>query len=277
MKSTDRTVCLAFVYQLTMVLSVHANPWADNVVGYIAGTGVPNDFITGNPFTDANTALGEPTRFTSDIDNYPGPVQPFSAAFRSNEIVSIGRGGQLTVSFDTPVLNHPANPFGIDLLIFGNTSYLLNPYATDGVAGDPNSEEGKVEVSADGITFYEILGAGADSVFPTMGYQDVLDPLSVDAGILPTDFTKPVDPNLVTMGLTLSQLVAAYNGSGGGVGIDFSSTGLSQISYVRISNAIDAVNVPEIDGFADVRAVPEPTTLALLGAVLVCGGLSRRR
>jgi len=275
MKFKKRIVCLALLCQLTLTIDAHANPWADSVVSYVAGLNIPNDFVTGTPFNDASTALGEPTRFTSDAANFGSPVQPFSGAFRSNEIVSIGRGGQLTVSFDSPVLNHAANPFGIDLLIFGNTSFFLDPFATDGVAGPPNAEGGKIEVSADGLTYFEIIGASADSEFPTMGYRDVLDPLSADAGTIPTDFTKPVDPNLVTTGLTLPQLVAAYDGSGGGVGIDISSTGLSQISFVRISNASDATFVPEIDGFADVRAVPEPTTLVLMSLMFV--GLWRRR
>jgi hypothetical protein len=243
--------------------NVSADPWADEVVSYTPGTGVTNDFITGTPFTNTNTVLGEPTRYTSEPVNFGGPVQPFSGPFRNTEILAIGRGGQLTVSFDKPVRDHAGNPFGIDLLIFGNTAYLLNPFATNGVAGSPNSEGGKVEVSADGLTYFEIVGAIADGPFPTMGYRDVLDPLSSDPGLSPTDFTKPADPALVTTGLTLAQLVAAYDGSGGGVGIDISSTGLSWISYVRISNAAGAQFVPEIDGFADVR-VPEPGAMVLL-------------
>jgi hypothetical protein len=109
-----------------------------------------------------------------------------------------------------------------------------------------------------------------------MGYSDVIDPLSSDPGSALTDFTKPVDPSLVTTGLTLPQMVAAYDGSGGGVGIDISATGLPAISYVRISNAVDAQFVPEIDGFADVRAVPEPGTWVVFVGLLAATGLIRQ-
>jgi len=134
-----------------------ADPWADGVVNYTPGTGIANDFATGNPFSDSSTALGEPTRFTSDSANFGGPVQPFNSPFRANEVVSIGEGGSLTVSFDEPVTDDPLNPFGIDLLVFGNSFYFLTPFASDGVAGSPSTEGGRIEVSADATAFSQRL------------------------------------------------------------------------------------------------------------------------
>ena len=53
-------------------------------------------------------------------------------------------------------------------------------------------------------------------------------------------------------GLTYAQVLEIYNGSGGGAGVDIGSLGLSEISFVRITNPVGSGVTPEIDGFADV-------------------------
>ena len=253
-----------------------ADPWADAVVAYTQGSGVGNDFVTGNAFNDPNVALGQPTRFTSDPANFGGPVHPFNSPFRANEVVSIGEGGSLTLSFDEPVADDPQNPFGIDLLVFGNAFYFLTPFASNGVVSGASTEGGRIEVSADGINFVEIVGVEADGIFPTLGYLDVTDPLSSTAGSVLSDFTKPVDPSFDPTGLTLAEIVTGYDRSGGGVGIDLSGTGLSAISYVRIFNLVGSGVVPEIDALADVRAVPEPSTFVLGGLAMLIAGVACR-
>ena len=98
-------------------------------------------------------------------------------------------------------------------------------------------------------------------------------------GAAPCDYTLPVDPGLsldTLAGLTLTQAMVLYNGSGGGMGIDLSgleggTVSLDWISYVRIEGQTNAV-----DGFADV-AVPEPATAALLAMGLAALVLRRRR
>ena len=108
---------------------------ADNVIHYVMGADVAdvND-VAGDPFIDPTTALGEPTRFTSEPQLFGGAVTPFQSPFRANEVVSIGEGGRLVLEFDEPVVDDPANPFGIDLLIFGNSflSFLTGEPVTEG-------------------------------------------------------------------------------------------------------------------------------------------------
>jgi len=280
-----------FVLSLTTLLAVSAtlsayaaNPWADNVVDYDPGTGIPNDFVTGTPYDDASTALGEPTRFTSDTANFGGATTPLQSAFRNDEIVSIGNGGSLTVSFDEPVTDDPNNPFGIDLLIFGNSflfgSTIFNPdfsFNPTGTVEGVAAEGGIVELSADGVNFETVTNFDADGLFPTYGYADLLDPFPAAAGNVPTDFTLPVDPAFDVVGKTFAEVIAGYNGSGGGAGIDIGALGFSEITHVRISNPTGAAFVPEIDAFADVAAVPEPATLGLLGLAAFVGLLSRKK
>lgn len=246
--------------------AVHADPFADAVVSYTPGVGV------GAGFDDPAAALGSPTRFTSPSSPFGGAVTPFNSAFGPGELVTIGEGGSLVVSFDEPVTDDASNPFGIDLLIFGNSFAGLD-FGTRLATGGVFSEGGVIEVSANGVDFVTVPGLDADGSFPTLGYQDVTEPFPGDPGLVPTSFTKPVDPSLDLTGLSTAQIAAAYDGSGGGVGIDLATVGLDSIQFVRISNPIGSGVTPEIDGFAN---VPEPGVMACL-ALGVATLVSRRR
>jgi len=247
-----------------------ADPWADHVVSYTPGASADANY------PDASSALGSPTRFTgvtSPYGSFPGAVTPFNPAFGDGEIVSIGTGGSLTVSFDEPVRNDPANPFGIDLLVFGNSFFSdpsFAPIAANLVAGG-----GQIEVSSNGVAWHLASGVGADGLFPTIGYQDLSDPFGGPAGSVLTDFTRPVDPAFDWHGKDLSQLIAGYGGSGGGAGVDIGALGLSEISYVRLSLAPGQTGHIEIDALSDV-AVPAPG-----GFMIACAAglrmLRRRR
>jgi len=282
-------ICL--VLSLTTYLSVStvpqvlaADPWADNVVDYIPGSDITNDFVDGDPFDDANVALGEPTRFTSDAANFGGAITPLQSAFRNDEVVSIGKGGTLTVSFDEPVTNDSNNPFGIDLLIFGNSflfgSNIFNAdfsFNSDGTIDGVEAEGGIVEISDDGLSFELAQNVSADGLFPTYAFSDIVDPFPTVEGSTPTNFTKPVNPALEIVGKTFAEIITAYDGSGGGAGIDIGAIGFDQITHVRISNPADALTVPEIDAFADVTPVPEPATLIFAGMMGIAALLGARR
>src|SRR5438552_14156984 len=86
------------------------DPFADSVVEYNPGTGASPAYM--NPLT----ALGSPERFTGE-GIFPSVVSAFSPPFGTDEIVSIGAGGHLTVHFNSPITNDPNNLYGIDLLI----------------------------------------------------------------------------------------------------------------------------------------------------------------
>ncbi len=247
-----------------------ADPWADAVVSYDAGAG----FAPG--FDDPTTALGSPERFTGESTPFPGVVSPFSPAFGMDEIVSIGVGGSLTVRFDEAIVDDVHNPFGVDLLIFGNAGFI-----GAGSVGDPPAMFGvggaaTIEVSADGLVWTELATRTLD-LFPTLGYQDS-GPFDGTPGSVLTDFTRPVDPSLGLddlAGLSFAELVDLYDGSGGGIGFDLAGTGLTEISFVRVSNFSDAAF--EIDAFSDV-SVPAPGgACALLGAGCLVSTRRRRR
>jgi hypothetical protein len=220
------------------------SPFADEVVAFDPGFG-------GVPGYDQPTAaLGEPSRMTG-WDWAPETVTTFQPAWLPSQIVSLGVGGSITLAFDHDVLDDPRNPFGIDLLVFGN-SFCTDPSHPAGVCGSFVAEGGRIDVSSDGRTWITIPDLEADAAFPTMGYSDA-GPYDSNPGLEPTDFTRPVDPTFGPWlaGLSHADIVAAYDGAGGGVGIDLSVVGVSAIRFVRIVN--DAgITTPEIDAIADV-------------------------
>ena len=117
-------------------------------------------------------------------------------------------------------------------------------------------------------------------MFPTQGYLDT-GVWDTAPGNLPTDFFKPVNPAL-TLGdfanRTYDQILAMYDGSGGGLPIDLAlavdglgnPAGLTSVSYVRVTHA-GTVGDTQIEAFV---AVPEPASLALFSVLSVL--LTRR-
>ena len=117
-----------------------------------------------------------------------------------------------------------------------------------------SDDGGTVEVSADGVTWHLVPDALADGLFPTQGYLDS-GPYDTEPGKVEADFTRPVDPALSMddfLGLGHEQVLALYDGSGGGSGIDIAAVGLSQVQFVRISNPVGAVSTIEVDALAKV-------------------------
>lgn len=248
-----------------------ADPFADAVVGYIPGTGVDASY------TASAAALGSPERFTGE-GVFPSVVTPFNPAFGTDELVSIGRGGSLTLSFDEPVMNDPSNPFGLDFIIFGNSGLIDSSYPDGVVGGAYSLSSGVIEVSSNGTTWFTLASTQIETAYATLGYSDLSDPFALSAGNVLSDFTLPVDPSFaIANGLTFSQILAGYNGSGGGTGIDFASTGLSSISFIRISNPTSATSNIQIDAISDVAAIPAPGISALgLIAIVMSGRRSRK-
>lgn len=243
-----------------------ADPWADRVLFYEPGMGAA-------PYTNPLTVLGSPERFTGE-GIFPGAVTPFNPAWGTDEVVSVGRAGRLVVAFGEPVTDDPLNPFGIDLLIFGNAGHIDLDYPT-GLAGPlfGSSTFAFVEVSPDGITWTPVPGFQPDSHFPTMGYADLTDPYALSPGAVPTDFTRPVNPALSFFGKTYADILDGYAGSGGGAGIDLAGLGLAAISYVRFTSLAIGDQAFQIDALADVSPVPSPGA----GATLTFLALAARR
>ena len=219
-------------------------PWATDVVTFVPGTN--SEVYEGSEWVSAQTVLGEPSRRTTyGWDD----VTMFQPPWVTNQIISVGAEGALVVAFDHAISNDMHNPYGVDLLVFGNALFLK----INDRAGSILSEPGHISVSQDGTNWFEAGDAVADALFPTLGYTDSAEPINtVIPGTIPTSFVKPVDPSTVCTGKTFDELKEAYDGSGGGAGVDIGLLGLDWIRYVKVWQPSNQTWSTEIDAFADV-------------------------
>jgi hypothetical protein len=262
----------------------NASDFATEIVEYVQGTGVGTDFLSGERYDNPANALGRPTvDTTGDAYSMPEaervPAVPVYGAWRARELVTVGQGGRLVVKFDHPVTNDANNPYGLDLIVFGNSPMApASPNAAwdnrdpNGlvVGGTVYPEGGAVSVSRDGVTWHTFAGGPfADAFAPTLGR--VFDPENPDIEVgtfnqwwgAPTDPTRPLDPGITASSLegkTIAEVAQLYAGSAGGSGFDIGLLGLDWIQYVRVENAAGSGMTPDVDAFADVAAaVPEPS------------------
>lgn len=277
--SSARIVAGLFAAAMLSTMSLHAAQFADRVVDYQSGTGFATEFGTGIGYTNATVALGAPARAT--VGDFAGPVDPFAPPYQKEQLVSLGEGGSLTVSFRSPVPNAASHPFGIDFMIYGNSGFVITNAtdedfnyigtpATDGSLFGRNTGASRVSVSRDNVTYYTLQNArGVDGLFPTDG-----------AG----DFSLPVDPSLTSSdfaGMSLEGIRSLYNGSGGGTGYDISSAVDSANQPVFLED-IQFVRIEVLSGTSEidaVSAVPEPGVggLLILGLAGWIGVWMRRR
>lgn len=245
---------------LFLVPFVCHSQFASGIVSYNPGSGFsPN-------FTNSSAALGAPASGSG--------ITPFAPPFSTSQIVSIGAGGSLTIQFNSPIINNPANAYGIDAMIFGNSFFVVT-----GGSGSSAITSGsvfsstiltRVEVSADGANWFTLnpgLAPNVGTYFPTDGLGN--PSVAVNPNLTGADFN----------GLNLSGIRSLYAGSAGGTGFDLSwaqdvngnSVDLPSASFLRIDvlsgrTQIDAISV-----------VPEPSSLALIGGIMVGMTIFRKR
>ena len=86
-----------------------ADPWADAVIEY-----APLSAASG--YDDPDEALGPPSG--------GGPSTPDNSSVVSLGTCSESDRGYLVLSFDDPVLDDPANPFGLDCIVYSNAFWV---------------------------------------------------------------------------------------------------------------------------------------------------------
>ena len=249
-------------------------------------------------YADYNTpsaALGLPATH----DSFSNDITPFNPHWESSQIVSIGVGGSITLSFANPV---PVNG-GPIVGIFSDAGLIDNSYP-DGQTGSvaqtmsraygaiPAQRSALVEVAdLSGVlqavgrfTFVQPSNAWASSTTP-YGFTP--------AGTgTPTDYFKPFTKSLSDFNaLSYEQVSSMLAGSAGGTWITVpQNLGIQNVSSVRISSPQWAFD----DGtYADtytsgettynavlsidtVSAVPEPASAALIVAGMALLHLRRR-
>lgn len=257
------------------------------------------------PYHDPNAVIGKPaTRclnnpadpFVSDADFRVKLVEPaYYLSLQEQPVVTtIKPGAYIIVKFDHKVFDYPGNPYGQDLIVFGNATFVLvgdqessdsanmnaltltNPASgifetvivsvSQGPADDPNKLNDPN--SWDWYTFEN--GPWADDLYPTQAYE--WDRENIQWTDNEMDFTRPVNPDLGTAafdGISAADAIELYNGSGGGTSFDLKdlpdydeliadpNTGFRWIQYVRVEGGEGIGG--EVDAVADVAACGDPT------------------
>jgi len=102
--------------------------FATRIIEY---TPAPGQFVNHPSFNDPARALGTPVGGGASAPN------------NTSQVSLGGFGGTLVLGFDQTIMDDPANPFGLDAILYGNAFW---------VSGDPNrrwAECGVIEISRD--------------------------------------------------------------------------------------------------------------------------------
>lgn len=250
-------------------------------------------------FNRPENVLGRPTIYMSGA--WGGPVNPYNPAWMAGELFSLESDGDedlepgepygpgyVTIKFDHRVMDDPANPYGLDLIVFGNALAVGNSTEWYSQTTDPSKvsftgkgggEEAVVEVSQDGTTWYTFASPFADCAMPTLGLE--YDTTAPDVALFSgncwwgraTQATRPMRPTLDFAdfkGHTLAEVCQYYNGSAGGTGYDIGvfdlpkdASGRKWIQYVRVRSRYaddlgegdSGYTAPDIDAVADVAPI----------------------
>lgn len=263
-----------------VLCTLSASPFANQVIRAQGSFGA-------SVYGDTNAVLGAPaTRFYNAFPAGSRRVKLVEAAYNiaadTNGLITprllltLNGGGEIIVRFDQPVVDRPANPYGVDFIVFGNT--FFTSYASPDDSTDMNVCE------LTGLAFDEPLmvsvspgytgqlgedasnpgtwpwyryenGPYGDAMFPTQAYWWNRAAASWSDALM--DFTKPVNPAMQNViaagGLTAADAIDLYAGSGGGTGFDLAASGFAAIRYVKVEGLDPGFSGGEIDALAGVR------------------------
>jgi len=264
-----------------------------------AATVVSYANLGGGLYGSPGAVLGRPTTWIKEPGGPGVPTGTYACSMvygawntapdGSHLVTTIGNfttTGYITVEFDRPIYDDPANWHGLDFIVFGNAAFIATGYVshdTDMETYRVNNnasivgESVTVAVSPDNVSWYEYPSPVADNYWPTNAFawnrethtwSDDLDP------------TKPVDPALTTSdfaGQYVADAIELYKGSAGGTGYDLAQSGFAWIKYIKFTSRggeVDAVaRVSKPLTIAEAKKLPDGMPVSL-GANFVTAGSS---
>jgi len=181
-------------------------------------------------------------------------------------VVTLGNAtvqGEIIVEFDPPIYDDPANWYGLDFTVFGNSAFVGSGYVTYNTdmstyrINNNASIVGEsviISVSPNGSDWYQYSLPVADSYWPTNSFSWDAENHTWGGELDPA---KPVDPNLTPndfAGRYVVDAIELYKGSAGGTSYDLAQSGFGWIKYIKLTS-----KGGEVDAVARVR---KPLTIA---------------
>jgi hypothetical protein len=191
--------------------------------GTDAALPLPADrFVTGVVSIDRRQCTGFGASSMPGI--VEGPPVGGGADRGSTDVVSLGSGGSIVVSFSNAIVDGP----GVDFIVFEN------PFWIGGNSSNIYAEPGEVSVSDDGVTWFTFPCTPTPDSQSTYG-TGVAPPYGQCAGwhvvySTPTNGISPLDPRVA-----------------GGDGFDLADLGVTRAQYIRI---VDKTNEACAEGGA---------------------------
>jgi hypothetical protein len=211
--------------------------------------------VLGRPTLEFIDALEDGTIHRTKIVDSPYWTDPNG----SNVTFVVSTGGQITVKLGRKVYDDPNNPYGVDLIVFGNSYFMGTGYVNDQTDLDSydlstgiDGHSTTVSVSQDGTNWYAY--DTVTTLFPQNAYLwDETNHSWTDEEMYPT---KPLDPSVYSMDFSSqpsANELAPFINSAGGSGYNLSESGFPWIQYVRIQPGAGTYTV--IDAIAAVNPV----------------------
>ena len=273
-------------------LDKHAPPSPDGTyVAYVCNT---NDFAVqiistnnidpASPYNNPTAVLGRPTlQFkntfgSAKTDRVSIVDDPYNVALNGSDVITeIKSGGQITVQLGRKVYDDPNNPYGIDLIVYGNS--FFSAFGTSGTVSDQTDlnvatlstgiygHSTTVSVSQDGINWFTY--SNTPVLFPDNAYR--WDDTNASWTWEQMNPTKPLNPIIYTNNFgaqSVANGLDQFIEAAGGTGYDLKGSGLPWIQYVQIQPGAGTYTV--IDAIAaGIRwswgmRCPLPRTISLL-------------
>ena len=289
-------------YRLLLLVVIAASSAAMAISDFAVEVVDSSGVFGASPYDDPSAVLGKPaTQCINSDPMTPDPtfrVKLVEGAYHldldeKKVITTINPGEYIVVKFDHKVMDYPANPYGQDLIVFGNSAFDMTGSQTSSDATNMNTailtaggifDTVLVSVSQDGQNWYSFdpnTGPWADDLYPTQAYQ--WDREHAQWTNDEMDFTKPVDPSLTLSdfgGITAADAIDLYDGSGGGTPFDLKNlpgyddlavdpnSGYRWIQYVRLEGGEGIFAIGgQVDAVADVAVCGDPTYLFPAGDI----------
>ncbi|HEY3762629.1 MAG TPA: hypothetical protein VGN23_12860 [Verrucomicrobiae bacterium] len=263
-------------------------------VAYVCNT---NDFATevisttnlytSSPYNNPAAVLSRPTLDFLDgaptdhvsLVNPPYNVTPAHA----DVITEIKTAGEITVQLGRKVYHDPNNPYGADLIVYGNAFYDSISGGAVNAATDMNTLVLKssaifghptiVSVSQDNINWYTLPTYTPSYILPDEAYRwDDTNSWWTAEQLNPN---KPIDPFIYTNNFaneSVAEAVDQFAGASGGTEYSLASTGLPWIQYVRLQPTgseavIDAIAAVDPVSVGDALAITPDNVTAGVGTL----------